>query len=102
MSCGFFSSLYEFMIETQRPLGFVGGAIVGIFVGAIKGQTTETGFLNGAGIGAVTGALAGIQLLESAADCESLSKVMLYVQFNLEHEMQACLYALCIYIWIEK
>jgi len=46
---------------------------VGIFVGAIKGQTTETGFLNGAGIGAVTGAL--------AADCESLSKVMLYVQF---------------------
>jgi hypothetical protein len=54
---------------------------VGIFVGAIKGQTTETGFLNGAGIGAVTGALAAIQLLESAADCESLSKVMLYVQF---------------------
>lgn len=67
--------------ETQRPFGFVGGAIVGIFVGAIKGQTTETGFLNGAGIGAVTGALAAIQLLESAADCESLSKVMLYVQY---------------------
>ncbi|XP_062168537.1 NEP1-interacting protein 1 [Alnus glutinosa] len=55
----------------------LGGAIVGIFVGAIKGQTTETGFLNGAGIGAVTGALAAIQLLESAADCESLSKVAL-------------------------
>lgn len=57
--------------------GFVGGAMVGVFVGAIKGQTTETGFLNGAGIGAVTGAFAGIHLLESAADCESLSKVIL-------------------------
>lgn len=71
----------------------VGGALVGIFVGAIKGQTTETGFLNGAGIGAVTGALAAIQLLESAADCESLSKViLLYIQIQfgiLEHEMQA-------------
>ncbi|XP_040989738.1 NEP1-interacting protein-like 1 [Juglans microcarpa x Juglans regia] len=55
----------------------LGGAIVGVFVGAIKGQTTETGFLNGAGIGAVTGAIAGIHLLESAADCESLSKTAL-------------------------
>lgn len=51
--------------------------MVGVFVGAIKGQTTETGFLNGAGIGAVTGAFAGIHLLESGADCESLSKVIL-------------------------
>ncbi|GMY31259.1 NEP1-interacting protein-like 1 [Fagus crenata] len=55
----------------------LGGAIVGIFIGAIKGQTTETGFLNGAGIGALTGAIAAIQLLEPAAGGESLSKVAL-------------------------
>ncbi|XP_040985813.1 NEP1-interacting protein-like 1 [Juglans microcarpa x Juglans regia] len=57
----------------------LGGAMVGILIGVIKGQTTETGFLNGAVIGAVTGALSGIQLLESAADSESLSKTALLV-----------------------
>ncbi|XP_042947926.1 NEP1-interacting protein 2-like isoform X2 [Carya illinoinensis] len=57
----------------------LGGAMVGVFIGVIKGQTTETGFLNGAVIGAVTGALSGIQLLESAADSESLSKTALLV-----------------------
>ena len=56
-------------------LVFVGGAIVGTVVGAMKGQTTETGFFRGAGIGAVTGAITAVQLLESLADGESLSKV---------------------------
>ena len=66
------------MVENSYAFdGLVGGAVVGIFIGAIKGQTTETGFLNGAGIGAVTGAIAAIQLLEppAATDCEPLSKV---------------------------
>lgn len=74
-------------METQMHFGFVGGAMVGIFIGVIKGQTTETGFLNGAVIGAVTGALSGIQLLESAADSESLSKVMAYVLFSWHYDM---------------
>ncbi|XP_015898462.3 NEP1-interacting protein-like 1 isoform X2 [Ziziphus jujuba] len=53
----------------------LGGAIVGTILGAIKGQTTETGFLKGAGIGGLTGAIAAIQLLDSAVDGEPLSKV---------------------------
>ncbi|XP_022735552.1 NEP1-interacting protein 1-like [Durio zibethinus] len=57
----------------------LGGAIVGTVVGAMKGQTTETGFLRGAGIGAVAGAITAVQLLESLADGESLSKVALLV-----------------------
>ncbi|KAJ4725091.1 RING/U-box superfamily protein, putative isoform 1 [Melia azedarach] len=54
-----------------------GGAVVGTIAGAMKGQTTETGFLRGAGIGAVAGAITALQLLESAADGESLSKIAL-------------------------
>ncbi|XP_022717915.1 NEP1-interacting protein-like 1 [Durio zibethinus] len=57
----------------------LGGAIVGTVVGAMKGQTTETGFFRGAGIGAVAGAITAVQLLESLADGESLSKVALLV-----------------------
>ncbi|XVF70682.1 hypothetical protein PTKIN_Ptkin11bG0182200 [Pterospermum kingtungense] len=57
----------------------LGAAIVGTVVGAMKGQTTETGFFHGAGIGAVAGAVTGIQLLESLVDGESLSKVALLV-----------------------
>ncbi|XVF77441.1 hypothetical protein PTKIN_Ptkin14bG0043300 [Pterospermum kingtungense] len=45
----------------------------------MKGQTTETGFFRGAGIGAVTGAITAVQLLESLANGESLSKVALLV-----------------------
>ncbi|KAI4321955.1 hypothetical protein MLD38_035275 [Melastoma candidum] len=54
-----------------------GGAIVGIITGALKGQTTETGFVRGAGIGAVTGAVTAVQLLELVINGESLSKVAL-------------------------
>ncbi|KAK8579118.1 hypothetical protein V6N13_142342 [Hibiscus sabdariffa] len=57
----------------------LGGAIVGTVVGAMKGVTTETGFFNGAGIGAVAGAITAVQLLESLADGESLSKVALLI-----------------------
>ncbi|GKV42660.1 hypothetical protein SLEP1_g50036 [Rubroshorea leprosula] len=52
--------------------------MVGVTVGAMKGQTTETGFFRVAGIGAVAGAIAAVQLLESLesmADGESLSKL---------------------------
>ncbi|GLT62081.1 hypothetical protein SLA2020_347460 [Shorea laevis] len=55
----------------------LGGAMVGIIVGAMKGHTTETGFFRGAGIGAVAGAITAVQLLESMADGESLSKLAL-------------------------
>ncbi|KAK8602878.1 hypothetical protein V6N13_085080 [Hibiscus sabdariffa] len=57
----------------------LGGSVVGTVVGAMKGQTTETGFLRGAGIGAVAGAITAVQLLESLVDGESLSKVALLV-----------------------
>ncbi|KAM1996979.1 hypothetical protein ACFX15_029866 [Malus domestica] len=53
----------------------LGGAIVGAIHGAIKGQTTETGFIKGAGIGGLAGAIAAIQLMDLAVDGESLSKV---------------------------
>lgn len=74
---GVFQYYLWLKLETQRliSLGFPGGAIVGTIVGALKGQTTETGFLHGAGIGAVAGAITAVQLLESAADGEPLSKV---------------------------
>lgn len=50
---------------------------MGTITGAIKGQTTETGFFRGSGIGAVTGAITALQLLESVVAGESLSKVIL-------------------------
>ncbi|CAI0379811.1 unnamed protein product [Linum tenue] len=55
----------------------LGGAVVGTVLGAMKGQTTETGFLRGSIIGAVAGAITSVQLLESVADGEPLSKVAL-------------------------
>ncbi|KAJ6293267.1 hypothetical protein OIU77_008748 [Salix suchowensis] len=59
-----------------RLEGF-GGALVGSIIGAIEGQTTETGFLRGSGVGAITGAVTSVQLLESMIDGEPLSKVAL-------------------------
>ncbi|KAM7277866.1 hypothetical protein ACFE04_005000 [Oxalis oulophora] len=56
----------------------LGGAIIGTIMGAMKGQTTETGFVRGAGVGALTGAITAIQLVESVALGESwTSKVAL-------------------------
>lgn len=75
--CQILSSSYWLLsVETKMVIGCVGGAIVGTILGAIKGQTTETGFLKGAGIGGLTGAIAAIQLLDSAVDGEPLSKVI--------------------------
>ena len=50
---------------------------MGAIFGAIKGQTTEIGFLKGALIGSVARAIAAIQLLDSLMDGEPLSKVLL-------------------------
>ncbi|XP_047342773.1 NEP1-interacting protein 2 [Impatiens glandulifera] len=55
----------------------IGGAIVGTVVGAIKGQTTETGFLHGGAVGAITGAITAIELMELIQNGESFSKVAL-------------------------
>ena len=56
-------------------MGFVGGAFLRAIHGAIKGQTTETGFSVGAGIGSLTGAIAVIQLMDLLAHGQPLSKV---------------------------
>lgn len=49
---------------------------MGTISGAIKGQTTETGFLRGSGIGAVAGAITAVQLMELRAHGEPFSKVL--------------------------
>ncbi|XP_052178506.1 NEP1-interacting protein-like 1 [Diospyros lotus] len=51
-----------------------GGAFVGLVCGAIKGQTTETGFVRGAEIGAVAGAITALQLTELTVHGEPFSK----------------------------
>ncbi|KAK4420769.1 RING-H2 finger protein ATL17 [Sesamum alatum] len=55
----------------------LGGASIGAVTGAIKGQTTETGFVRGFGVGAVAGAVTGVQLMELIANGEPFSKVAL-------------------------
>ncbi|XP_057439814.1 NEP1-interacting protein 1-like [Lotus japonicus] len=55
----------------------LGGSIIGTIAGAIRGQTTETGFLDGAGKGAITGAIAAIELTNFGAVDESFFKVAL-------------------------
>ncbi|KAJ1389566.1 Zinc finger, RING-type [Sesbania bispinosa] len=55
----------------------LGGSIIGTIAGAIKGHTTETGFLDGAGKGAITGAIAAIELSNFAAFDEQFSKFAL-------------------------
>ncbi|XP_019055211.1 PREDICTED: NEP1-interacting protein 1-like [Nelumbo nucifera] len=58
----------------------LGGALVGTITGAVKGQTTETGFFRGAGIGAISGAVLAVELLESCLvdGADLLSKVALF------------------------
>ncbi|XP_004491399.1 NEP1-interacting protein 1-like [Cicer arietinum] len=55
----------------------LGGSMIGTIAGAIKGQTTEAGFLDGAGKGAIAGAIAAIELMSFASLCEPFSKVAL-------------------------
>ncbi|XP_061342216.1 NEP1-interacting protein 1-like [Gastrolobium bilobum] len=55
----------------------LGGSVIGTIAGAIKGQTTEAGFLDGAVKGAIIGAIAGIELVSFSAVDEPLSKVAL-------------------------
>ncbi|KAG8492646.1 hypothetical protein CXB51_010109 [Gossypium anomalum] len=72
-----------FLIE----VGFAAFSFVfalGTIVGAMKGQTTETGLFNGAGLGAVAGAITAVQLLESLADEELLSQITLLVRLVSE------------------
>ncbi|KAG9153794.1 hypothetical protein Leryth_005923, partial [Lithospermum erythrorhizon] len=52
-----------------------GGAMVGAITGALKGQTTETGFVRGAGVGALTGAITALQLMEQILNGDPFSKV---------------------------
>ncbi|KAK1562726.1 hypothetical protein Q3G72_016207 [Acer saccharum] len=73
---GFFCTMMKRVVYAAFTCIFaLGGSMVGTLVGAMKGQTTETGFLRGTGIGAVAGAITAIQLVESVADGEPLSKV---------------------------
>ncbi|KAE8734894.1 Endoribonuclease L-PSP family protein [Hibiscus syriacus] len=72
----FIRVLRRTLFATFTCIFALGGSMVGTVVGAMKGQTTETGFVRGAGIGAVTGAITAVQLLESLVDGESLSKVV--------------------------
>ncbi|XP_059664168.1 NEP1-interacting protein-like 2 [Cornus florida] len=72
-----FQTLVDAWVELVVGYGISGGASVGTITGAIKGQTTETGFLHGAGIGAVTGAITAVQLMELMLHGEPFSKVAL-------------------------
>ncbi|OIW16350.1 hypothetical protein TanjilG_19066 [Lupinus angustifolius] len=82
------SSVGVFMIVLERVLfaAFtctlaLGGSIIGTIAGAIRGQTTEAGFLDGAGKGAVTGAIAAIELVNYVAVGEPLSEVTMLSSF---------------------
>ena len=52
-----------------------GGALVGIPMGAIKGQTTETGLVRGSCVGAITGAITALQIMDMMVNGEPFSKV---------------------------
>ncbi|KAL9403388.1 hypothetical protein Peur_000360 [Populus x canadensis] len=71
------SVLKNSVLAASTCIFALGGALVGSIIGAMKGQTTETGFLRGSGVGAVAGAITAVQLLESITNGEPLSKVAL-------------------------
>ncbi|GAB2212667.1 hypothetical protein Droror1_Dr00020647 [Drosera rotundifolia] len=52
-----------------------GGALIGGIAGAMKGQTTETGFCRGAAIGVLSGAIVALDLVDSIVNGHFLSKV---------------------------
>ncbi|GAB4830869.1 hypothetical protein Ancab_004896 [Ancistrocladus abbreviatus] len=55
-----------------------GGAFIGGIAGAMKGQTTETGFCRGAAIGVISGVIVALELLDSIINGHVLSKVALF------------------------
>ncbi|GAB4826594.1 hypothetical protein Ancab_033488 [Ancistrocladus abbreviatus] len=55
-----------------------GGALVGGIAGAMKGQTTETGFCRGAAIGVISGAIVALELLDSIVSGHFSSKVAVF------------------------
>ncbi|XP_011097880.1 NEP1-interacting protein 1 [Sesamum indicum] len=69
--------LKKFAVALLTCIFALGGAAIGAVTGAIKGQTTETGFVRGFGVGAVAGAVTGVQLMELMANGEPFSKVAL-------------------------
>lgn len=79
----------------------VGGSIIGTIIGAMKGQTYETGLVHGAGIGAITGAITAIQLLESLANGEPLSKVLYTSLSNIISTFAIVLYILTSYVYLQ-
>ncbi|KAG8068984.1 hypothetical protein GUJ93_ZPchr0005g14255 [Zizania palustris] len=44
------------------------GSLVGVFIGAFMGMSTESGMLRGAGVGAVSGAVFSIEAVESCIE----------------------------------
>ncbi|CAL5190667.1 unnamed protein product [Lathyrus oleraceus] len=78
------SALDKFMkiMETIFLAVFVfvlalGGSIIGTIGGAIKGQTTEIGFVDGACRGAIAGAIAAIEFMPFVSLAQPFSKVAL-------------------------
>ncbi|KAL7130969.1 hypothetical protein ABFS83_13G167600 [Erythranthe nasuta] len=69
--------LKKFSVALLTCIVALGGAIVGVISGALKGQTTETGILRGVGVGAVAGAITGVQLMELILNGEPFSKIAL-------------------------
>ncbi|XP_003617542.3 NEP1-interacting protein 1 [Medicago truncatula] len=75
----FMNVLEKVLFATFTCILALGGSIIGTITGAIKGQTTEVGFLDGAGKGAIAGAIAAIEFMSFAyvAVGEPFSKVAL-------------------------
>jgi ABC-type microcin C transport system permease subunit YejE len=44
------------------------GSLVGVFIGAFMGMSTESGMLRGAGVGVVSGAVFSIEAVESCIE----------------------------------
>uniref|UniRef100_A0A7C8YIF1 RING-type domain-containing protein n=1 Tax=Opuntia streptacantha TaxID=393608 RepID=A0A7C8YIF1_OPUST len=55
-----------------------GGVIIGGIAGAMKGQTTETGFFRGAAIGVISGSIVALELFDSFIKGHFLSKFALF------------------------
>ncbi|XP_057809809.1 NEP1-interacting protein-like 1 [Salvia miltiorrhiza] len=72
-----FALLKKFAVALLTCIFALGGAIVGVISGALKGQTTETGLLRGVGVGAVAGAITAVQLMELILNGEPFSKAAL-------------------------